>query len=252
MAYKNLIFLKEGGIVKIIINRPEVMNALNQTVLLEIRKAIKEASKDRTVGVLVLTGAGRAFSAGVDLVSLGDQKLENGAVGPILDEPARALINTIQEVPKVVIAMVNGYCLTGALEIALACDLIVASEEAMFGDTHTRWGIRPSWGMSQRLQRVVGILKAKELSFSADMITAREAERIGLVNSVIPADKLEESVKQLAEKIIANSLESIAAYKYLYNQGMKDTLKSGLELEAKTEFKIRDTEERIENFRKKE
>ena len=251
MAYKNLIFLKEGGIVKIIINRPEVMNALNQTVLLEIRKAIKEASKDRTVGVLVLTGAGRAFSAGVDLVSLGDQKLENGAVGPILDEPARALINTIQEVPKVVIAMVNGYCLTGALEIALACDLIVASEEAMFGDTHTRWGIRPSWGMSQRLQRVVGILKAKELSFSADMITAREAERIGLVNSVIPADKLEESVKQLAEKIIANSLESIAAYKYLYNQGMRDTLESGLELEAKTEFEIRDTEERIGKFRKK-
>ena len=106
--------------------------------------------------------------------------------------------------------------------------------------------------MSQRLPRTVGILKAKELSFTADMITAREAERIGLINMAVPADKLEEVVRELAEKIIANSPEAVAAYKYLYNRGMKATLEEGLELEATSEFDIRDTEERVSQFRKKE
>ncbi len=183
---------------------------------------------------------------------LGNRKMEGGGVGPILDVPAKDLVNAIHEVPKVVIAVVNGYCITGGLEIALACDLIVASEEARLGDTHTRWGIRPSWGMSQRLPRFVGILKAKELSFTADVITAQEAERIGLVNMVVPAEKLEDTVQELAKKIMANSREAVAAYKYLYNHGMADTLTKGLELEAKSQFVIRDTEERIRKFRKKD
>lgn len=169
-----------------------------------------------------------------------------------MDDPARDLIDTIQNVPKVVIAMVNGFCFTGALEIALGCDLIIASEEAKLGDTHARWGLRPTWGMSQRLPRTIGILKAKELSFTADMISGREAERIGLVNMAVTADKLEETVQELIKKITANSMESLAAYKYLYNRGMKDTLKKGLELEAESEFDIRDTEERLAKFRKKD
>ncbi len=251
MVYENIIYQKENSIAKITINRPKVMNALNPVVLSEIKAAIEEAGEDSEVGVIVLTGAGRAFSAGVDLKSLEDSKLERGSVGPILDEPGRDLINTIQTVPKAVIAMVNGYCFTGALEIVLSCDLIIASEEAKLGDTHTRWGIRPSWGMSQRLPRIVGILKAKELSFTADMITAQEAERIGLVNMAVPAEKLEETVQGLAKKIMTNSPETIAAYKYLYNHGMKETLGKGLELEANSKFVIRDTEERLKEFRKK-
>ena len=252
MKYENLIYEKDEGIAKITINRPKVMNALSPAVLSEIKVAMQEASKDDDVRVVVLTGAGRAFSAGVDLISLEDRRLEGGGIGPILDDPARELINTIQAIPKVVIAMVNGYCLTGALEIVLGCDLIIASEEAKFGDTHTRWGLRPSWGMSQRLPRTIGLLKAKELSFTAEMITAQEAERIGLVNMTVPAEKLEETIQQLARKIMANSLEAIAAYKYLYNRGMRDILEKGLELEAKSEFVITDTEERLERFRKKD
>jgi len=252
MVYENLLYQKDGGIARLTIDRPEVMNALNPALLLEIKAAVQDAGKDDNVGVIVLTGAGRAFSAGVDLETLKECRLERGRVGPILDDPGWALINTIQAVPKVVIAMVNGYCFTGALEIVLACDLIIASEEARFGDTHARWGLRPSWGMSQRLPHTVGILKAKELSFTADMITAREAERIGLVNMVVPADKLEETVQELAEKIMANSLETVAACKYLYNHGMRDTLEKGLELEAKSDFVIRDTEERLEKFRRKD
>jgi len=252
MEYEDLIYEKSGGIAKITINRPKVMNALSPAVLLELKAAVQEAGKDDEVRVVVLTGAGRAFSAGVDLVSLGDRKLERGGVGPILDDPARDLIETIQTVPKVVIAAVNGYCLTGALEIVLGCDLVIASEEARFGDTHTRWGLRPSWGMSQRLPRTVGLLKAKELSFTAEMVVAQDAERIGLANMTVPAEKLGDTVQQLASKIMANSPEAIAAYKYLYNQGMRDSLQKGLELEAKTEFVISDTEERVEKFRKKD
>jgi enoyl-CoA hydratase len=252
MMYENLIYEKKEGVVGITINRPSVMNALTPALLSEMKAAVSEAGKDSEVKVIVLTGAGRAFSAGVDLIALGDHKLERGKVGPILDDPARALIDTIQDVPKVVIAMVNGFCITGAMEIMLSCDLVVAAEEAKFGDTHARWGLRPTWGMSQRLPRRIGILKAKELSFTADMITGKEAQQLGLVNVAVPADKLEETVQELVKKISANSMASLAAYKYLYNQGAKETLKKGLELEAKSEFDIKDTEERLAKFRKKD
>ena len=252
MAYQYLIYKKEGGIAKITLNRPEVMNAISPALLSEMKAALEEAGKDDEVGVVVLTGEGRAFSAGVDLKSLGDHRLDGGRVGPILDDPARDVIDTIQALPKVVIAMVNGYCFTGALEIVLGCDLIIASAEAKFGDTHTRWGLRPSWGMSQRLPWLVGVLKAKELSFTAEMITAQEAERIGLVNMVVPAEKLEETVRELAKKIMVNSLEAVAAYKYLYNRSLRDLLAKGLALEAKSEFVIKDTEDRLSQFRKKE
>ncbi len=252
MVYKNLIYEKKEGVAKVTLNRPSVMNALTPALLSEIKSAILEAAKDNEVKVIVLTGAGRAFSTGIDLTVLGERKLKRGRVGPLFDKPAKELIHTIQTVPKVVIAMVNGYCLTGALEIALVCDLIIASEEAKLGDTHARWGVRPSWGISQHLPFTVGILKAKELSFTADMITGREAERIGLVNMAVPAEKLEETVQELAKKIAANSLEAIAASKYLYNKGMEVMLKKGLEIEAKSEFDIKDTNQRLAKLRKKD
>ena len=117
MAYENLIYEKKDGVARITINRPSVMNAITPTLLVEMKTAVLEAGKDSEVKVIVLTGVGRAFSAGVDLIALGDRKLERGKVGPILDDPARDLIETIQDVPKVVIAMVNGFCITGAMEI---------------------------------------------------------------------------------------------------------------------------------------
>src|SRR4030042_6517205 len=150
MVYENLIYEKKDGVARITINRPSVMNAITPTLLGEMKTAVLEAGKDNEVKVIVITGAGRAFSAGVDLVALGDRKLDRGKVGPILDDPARELIDTIQDVPKIVIAMVNGFCITGAMEIMLGCDLVVAAEEAKFGDTHARWGLRPTWGLSQR------------------------------------------------------------------------------------------------------
>lgn len=250
MGYGSVIYEKKDGVARITINRPNAMNALTAALLEELKSAMLDAGNDDEVAVVVLTGAGRAFSAGVDLKALGERKLDRGKVGPILDDPARELIDTIQSIPKIVIAMANGYCFTGALEIMLACDLVVASEEAKFGDTHARWGLRPTWGMTQRLPHTVGISKARLMSFTADMIDGREAERIGLVNMAVPADKLEETTQALVKKLMTNSLDSLAAYKYLYNRGQKVTLEAGLKLEFTSEFDIKDTEERIAQFRK--
>jgi enoyl-CoA hydratase len=250
MAYEALIYQKEQGIGRIVINRPQAMNAITPTMLKELKAAVMEAGEDHEVKIIVLTGAGKAFCAGVDLKSLGDAKLERGKVGDILDIPARALIQAIRSVSKPVIALVNGFCFTGALEIMLACDLVIAAEEAKIGDTHAKWGLRPTWGMSARLPRRVGFLKAKELSFTADAITAKEAERIGLVNQAVPLEKLEEALQTMVKKITSNSPQSIGAYKQLYNNNENMTLDKSLELEFGSEFDITDTEERLGGFKK--
>jgi enoyl-CoA hydratase/carnithine racemase len=219
-------------------------------MLKELKTAVLEAGKDKEAGVIVLTGSGKAFCAGVDLKALGDRKLDRGKVGDILDIPARELVNAIRSVPKVVIALVNGFAFTGALEIILACDLVIASESAKIGDTHAKWGLRPTWGMSARLPRRVGFLKAKELSFTADAITGKEAERIGLANQAVPSDKLEEALQTMVKKITANSPQSIQAYKLLYNSNESMTLDKSLELEYGTEFQIDDTLDRLGGFKK--
>jgi enoyl-CoA hydratase/carnithine racemase len=248
MSYRYLLCERDSGIGKIAMNRPGLMNALNPEMLYEFQEALGQAGKDEEVAVVIITGAGSAFSAGVDLAFLGERKLENGRVGPVLDGPANSVIDAIQTIPKAVIAAVNGHCYAGALEIALACDLIIASEDARFGDTHVRWGLRPSWGMSQRLPCAVGYAKARELSFTADAITARQAESIGLVNWVVPANKLQDAAVELAKRIISNSLQAVAAYKHLYNQTLRNMLQTGLDLEAQTEFRIGDTGSRIGGF----
>lgn len=250
MAYETILYRTEGGIGRITMNRPEAMNAITPTMLTELKAAVLEAGADEATQVIVLTGAGKAFCAGVDLKALGDRSLTGGKVGDILDIPARELINAIRAVPKPVIALVNGYCFTGAMEIMLACDLVIASENAKIGDTHAKWGLRPTWGMSARLPRRVGFLKAKELSFTADAVTAGEAERIGLVNLAVPAEALEEALESMATKIMANSPQSIAAYKHLYNTNESMTLEESLGLEFASEFAIPDTEERLSGFKK--
>lgn len=250
MSYQTLIYEKEGGLGRITLNRPQAMNAITPDLLRELKTAVEEAGRDDQVKVIVLTGAGKAFCAGVDLKALGDRRLINGKVGDILDIPARDVIRTIGLVPKAVIALVNGFCFTGALEIVLGCDIIIAAEEARLGDTHAKWALRPTWGMSARLPRQVGFTKAKELSFTADALTGQEAERIGLVNLAVPAEKLEEALQTMTRKIMANSQESIAAYKQLYNANAGLSLDQALGLEFGSEFSISGTEERLAQFRK--
>jgi len=171
-------------------------------------------------------------------------------VGGSLDEPARKVIGAIIKLPKPVIARINGHCYTGALEIALACDLIVCAEEAKLGDTHTKWGLRPSWGMSARLPSAVGRRRAKELSFTARAITGTEAAAWGLANRVAPLAELDAAIKDYTDAILANSREAIAAYKALYNKGSNREEKKSLQYEEETHFTISDTNQRLAQFQK--
>jgi enoyl-CoA hydratase/carnithine racemase len=247
MAYENLIVERDGKVVWISLNRPQVLNALTPELFVELRDVLAEVDEDADVGVVVITGAGRAFSAGVDLKSV--QARAQG--GPDLTVEARAALAAIEGLDKPVIAMVNGHCLTGGLELALACDMIVASENAVFGDTHARWGLRPVWGGSWRLPRQVGIMKAKELSFTAQMIPAAEAERIGLVNKVVPIDELKQTVADLAQKLLANSAGSIGAIKRLMNRGLSLDLAGSMRLEIEMPHQVKDQGDRLQTFGKR-
>ena len=241
----------KNGRAMLKLNRPRVMNALTPQVLEALSAAIDDAATDDDVGVIIITGEGRAFSAGVDLKSLGERKLVNGAVGPLLDAPGRGLIRKIETLNKVVIARVNGFCFTGALELALACDLIVVAAEAKLGDTHARYGIRPSWGMSQRLPRRVGVLKARELSYTGRTFSGEEALDMGLANFAPPLERLDEVIDGLCDQILANSRDTIAAYKDLYRATEGMLLDDGLEYESRSDYVIKDTEARIESFRRR-
>ena len=251
MFYKYIKYEKSNGIAWITLNRPEKMNSLNAAMLNEWRKAVLAAGEDDETGVVIVTGAVRAYCTGLDLKELDGKEFIGGEVGAAYDIPGNAIIDALRSIPKVVIAMGNGPCITGGLETLLGFDLVVASEEATFGDTHARWGLRPTWGMSQRLPRTVGWMNAKDLSFTARTFTAKEAKEMGLVNRVVPADQLLTEVTSLAKTILKNSRESIAAIKNLYNTGMTMTLQDGLKMEAETKFTITDTNERLKNFVKK-
>jgi len=238
----------DGAVATVTLHRPEALNALTPQMLDELNEAFERLRCDDTVRAVVLTGAGRAFSAGVDLKSLGAQDLPGGAVGDVLDVPGRALLSCIERMPKLVIGKVNGFCFTGALELLLACDLIVAAEEARFGDTHAKWGIRPSWGMSQRLPRRVGVMNARLLSYTARTFTGADAARMGLANAAVPLARLDEEVAALLQAVLANSAGTLAAYKDLYRRSEGMSLDEGLACEADTHYLIDDTQERLADF----
>jgi enoyl-CoA hydratase len=238
-----------GGVATILLDRPEALNALTADMLHALASTLDVLAADGAVDVIVLTGGGRAFSAGVDLKALGARRLDGGKVGDILDIPARAVTQRLTTIPKVVVAKVKGFCFTGALELVLACDLAVVADTAKLGDTHAKFGLRPTWGMSQRLVATVGINKARELSYTARTFTGAQAAAWGLVTRAVPADELDQAVADLVAEIRANSAGSLAAYKDLYRTALDTGISDGLEYEARAEYKIVDTEPRIAGFR---
>jgi enoyl-CoA hydratase/carnithine racemase len=238
-----------GPVATVTLSRPDVLNAITREMLVELSETLDEVSANSSVKVVILTGEGRAFSAGVDLKALGGRELINGAVGDLLDEPAREAIKRLTTIPQVVIGRLNGACFTGALELLLACDLIIAANEAKIGDTHAKWGLRPSWGMSQRLVKAVGITRARELSYTAKTFSGSEAAQWGLAICSVPLAELDEAVSALAASVLNNSPGSLVAYKDLYRRALDNVLVDGLEQEAATSYQIIDTEERIAGFR---
>ncbi|MCU0445967.1 MAG: enoyl-CoA hydratase/isomerase family protein [Microscillaceae bacterium] len=249
MNYENIIYTAQDGVARIRLNRPSVMNALSPQLVAELLAAVRQVAADDSVKVMVVSGEGRAWSAGVDLQAL-NASIQGGqfSADQILIDGVE-FINMMQTMPKVTIAQVNGFCFTGALEFMLAFDLIYAAEEAKIGDTHAKWGIAPKWGMTQRLPQMVGILKAREMSFTAQAITGKEAEKIGLVNRAVPLENLENTVNQVVEHILGNSAQGIAAMKELYYKGMNTTLREGLAIEYQSHYIINDRQEFLQGFK---
>ncbi len=245
----SLLIEHNDAVTTITLHRPDALNAITPSMLAELDTALATLDADPTVRVVVLTGSGRAFSAGVDLKALGDRKLVDGAVGDILDLPARRITERLSTMSAATIAKINGHCFTGALELALACDLMVTADEAKLGDTHAKFGLRPTWGMSQRLPLAVGRAKARELSMTARMFSGAEAAKMGMACRSVPAAELDDVVTELAAAIAANSAGSLAAYKDLYAASEQMGVADGLAYEAATVYPIDDTDERLASFR---
>lgn len=235
----------ESAVRTLTLNRPQALNALNTDLLSALGDALAAAAADDAVKVVVLTGEGRAFSAGMDLKLLAASGTSGGDIGAELNALARRAISLIETMPKPVIARVNGFCFTGALELVLACDLVVAATEAIFGDTHAKVGLRPTWGMSQRLPRAVGIRKAREMAFTARNVPGGEAAAIGLANFAVPLADLDAKVCELSEAIAANAAESIAAYKDLFAAAQSLGLKEGIAFEEGARYPMGDASARM-------
>jgi enoyl-CoA hydratase/carnithine racemase len=246
-----IILEQTGAVLGVVMNRPEALNAFNPPLLTQLTAAIRRASTDAQVGVIVLSGAGKAFSAGVDLKLLQQMTFEAGRLGGAFDGEAAEAANAIRRCLKPVIAKVHGACFTGALELALHCDFIFTTAETKFGDTHAKWGLRPTWGMSQNLARAIGVRRARELSFTARPFTGADAARWGIANEAL-ADKaaLDAHVGLRATEIAAGSRGAISAYKKLYalheeNRPLEEALATEVELEFP---EIDDTEKRLKGF----
>ena len=240
----------ENDILTITINRPDALNALRPDMLEDLRDAVSSATTSGAKAVII-EGEGRAFSAGVDLKALKGMKPENGKVGDVLDNPSFEFGKAVRDCSVPVIAKVHGFCFTGALEIALHCDFIYTTTTTKFGDTHVKFGLRPTWGMSQNLPRAVGIRRARELSFTARTFTGVEAAAWGLANEAVEdKDALDALVEKRASEIAANSTEAVAAFKALYRISQSThPIEEALESERATSFEnFSDTAERLGDF----
>lgn len=225
-----LILERQGPIAIVTLNRPEAMNALSRALRAELATAMAAIAEDDAVRVAILTGAGtRAFTAGLDLKELGSDTSALGAANA--QEPAANPVRAIETCPKPVIGAINGVAITGGFELALACDILIASETARFADTHARVGIMPGWGLSQKLSRLIGIHRAKELSLSGNFLDASTAERWGLVNRVVKAEELLPSAIKLATDIASAPADKVQAYKRIIDQGFGETFADGMRLE---------------------
>jgi enoyl-CoA hydratase len=218
------------GVAVVTLNRPEAMNALSKALRAELAVVMREMDRRDDVRVVVLTGAGdRAFTAGLDLKELGS---DASAMGDATGETAEANpVKAVEQCSKPVVGAINGVAITGGFELALACDVLIASERARFADTHARVGIMPGWGLSQKLSRLVGIYRAKELSLSGNFLDAATAERWGLVNRVVPAGELLAVAKKLAADMATIEPGFSAAYKRLIDDGFAVGFGEGMALE---------------------
>ena len=228
MSEPVLLVEKRDGVALVTLNRPEKMNALSRELRSAIATAFQELAADPATGVAIVTGAGRAFCAGLDLKELGAA----GLAGPGDAVTEGDMIRAMRAFPGPILGAVNGVAVTGGFELALACDFLIASRDARFADTHARVGIIPGWGLSQKLPRLIGIGRAKELSFTGNYLLADQAERWGLVNRVVPPEELLPTCFALAKDALSCEQDVLRAYKKLIDDGYGMSFREGLKLEG--------------------
>lgn len=245
--YQEIIFEVKENYAVLTFNKPDKLNALSSKMKEELEDVIRVVSENDEIRGLIITGAGRGFMAGTDLSEI--QTDRTGEETKEMSLHGQALMNKLEELGKPVIAAVNGYALGGGTELALACDLRVAGEKAVFGVPETDLGVAPCYGGMQRLARLCGAGVAKDLLFTARKVRADEALRIGLANRVVPQESLMEETENLMKTIIKNGPIAIKACKYLVDKGLDMSFEDGLKYEAELNGMLAETEDSREGLR---
>ncbi len=222
MMEQPILYEIDGPLATISLNRPERRNAINEALLRGLYDSLENATRDKSIKVIIITGVGKAFCSGLDLDCLATDNL----LDPRGD--GRDLVDLISACEKPIIGAVNGYAITGGFELALNCDFLIAAESASFADTHARVGIQPGWGMTQLLQQAVGQRLAKQMSLTCQFISAEQALRCGLVNEVVPDAELLPRSRAIAESICAVNYDMALTVKRLIEYRNHSSLNDAL------------------------
>lgn len=244
---KNLLYEKRDGVATITLNRPKVLNVLNEESIEELEKTIEDCKKDDSIRVIVITGAGdRAFCVGADI-------REFEGVSPIgarnFSIRRQDLMGDIEKIPKPVIAKINGFCLGLGIELAMACDFRIASEKSRFGQPEINLAIIPGSGGTYRLSRLIGEAKAMEMILLGDQIDANEAYRLNLVNKVVPEGELDDATEELVRNLLEKSVPVLGMAKLAVNKGTEMDLDSALHYEARCFGESFSTEDHLEGVK---
>lgn len=235
MSYSNIVTTVENHVARVLLNRPDVLNALSLEAVEEITDAVQAMAADPDIRLLIFTGSGRAFCAGGDLAYF-KKTINSGDVGAfrIYVEKCQTMYKCIEDFPAPTIAMVNGITVAGGMELLLSCDLSIACESAKIGDGHLNFGVMPGGGGAIRLPRKIPMNIAKKLIFTGELCEARKLQEWGLVNDVVPDDQLESAVNQLAQQILKKSPLGVRVVKRLIDDGFEQPLDTALRLEVST------------------
>ncbi|MBW6410491.1 short-chain-enoyl-CoA hydratase [Clostridium weizhouense] len=246
MELKNVILEKEGHLAIVTINRPKALNALNSETLKDLDTVLEDLEKDNNVYAVILTGSGeKSFVAGADISEMKDLNEDQGRE---FGELGNRVFLRLENLDKPVIAAISGFALGGGCELAMSCDIRIASEKAKFAQPEAGLGITPGFGGTQRLARIVGLGKAKEMIYTCDIIKADEAHRIGLVNKVVALENLMDEAKAMANKIIANAPIAVKLCKDAINRGMQVSIDKAVLIEAEDFGKCFASEDQTEGM----